>query len=157
MKSIKIPVHGLVEIPELCMKIIDTPEFQRLRFLKQCGFVDYVYPVATHTRLEHSIGTCYLAGLLAKRLQEVHPEHKITSSDILQVQVCALVHDLGHGPFSHSFERFIEKINSKKKIQIHFNHEEMSKELFKVLINKSSFIAFCFSQFYFGIFLFIIS
>ncbi len=124
MKTIRIPVHGLVEIPEICMKIIDTPEFQRLRSLKQCGTVEYVYTGASHTRLEHSIGVCYLGGLMAKSLRDKHPEYNITPEEILQVQIYGLVHDLGHGPFSHTFERFNKN----------FDHEKMSEEMFKLLL-----------------------
>jgi HD superfamily phosphohydrolase len=132
MKSIKIPVHGLVEIPELCMKIIDTPEFQRLRSLRQCGFVEYVYPGASHTRFEHSLGVCYLAGVMARRIQSVHPEYNITSDDILQVQVYGLVHDIAHGPFSHTFEHF------SKKSGVAFCHEKMGDEMFELLIKNNN-------------------
>lgn len=128
MKSIKIPVHGLIELPELCMKIIDTPEFQRLRHLKQCGFVEYVYSGASHTRFEHSLGVCHLAGIMAKRLQFVHPEHNITNTDILHVQVLSLVHDAGHGPFSHTFERFCNQMG------VNFIHEDMTVKMFKLLL-----------------------
>ena len=60
-KQIYDPVHGFITITPLMQKIIDTPEFQRLRDLKQLGTVHYVYPSATHTRFEHSIGVSHLA------------------------------------------------------------------------------------------------
>ncbi|KAL0151865.1 hypothetical protein M9458_052866, partial [Cirrhinus mrigala] len=64
------PIHGQIELHPLLVKIIDTPQFQRLRHIKQLGGAYLVYPGATHTRFEHSIGAAYLAGRLAKVLQE---------------------------------------------------------------------------------------
>ncbi|KAL0151875.1 hypothetical protein M9458_052876, partial [Cirrhinus mrigala] len=64
------PIHGQIELHPLLVKIIDTPQFQRLRQIKQLGGTHLVYPGATHTRFEHSIGAAYLAGRLAKVLQE---------------------------------------------------------------------------------------
>ncbi|KAF6714557.1 Deoxynucleoside triphosphate triphosphohydrolase SAMHD1, partial [Oryzias melastigma] len=87
-------IHGHVELHPLLVKIIDTPQFQRLRNLKQLGGGYLVYPGASHNRFEHSIGVAYLAGVLAKTLQENQPELKITVRDILCVQIAGLCHDL---------------------------------------------------------------
>ena len=67
-KQIYDPVHGFITITPLMQNIIDTPEFQRLRDLKQLGAVHYVYPSATHTRFEHSLGVSHLAGIMAENL-----------------------------------------------------------------------------------------
>lgn len=121
------PIHGRIEIPDYCIKIIDTPEFQRLRNLKQLGLTSYVFYGATHTRFEHSIGVCYLSGEWARHLQKKHPELDITDIDIEIVMISGLVHDIGHGPFSHTFERFIKKTRPDTP----YNHEDMTIKIIK--------------------------
>uniref|UniRef100_A0A3Q3GG30 HD domain-containing protein n=1 Tax=Labrus bergylta TaxID=56723 RepID=A0A3Q3GG30_9LABR len=98
------PIHGSMELHPLLIKIIDTPQFQRLRFIKQLGGVYFVYPGASHNRFEHSIGVGYLAGKLAEALRSRQPELNITERDVLCVQIAGLCHDLGHGPFSHLYD-----------------------------------------------------
>ncbi|PIK50336.1 putative deoxynucleoside triphosphate triphosphohydrolase SAMHD1-like, partial [Apostichopus japonicus] len=109
-------VHGHIEIHPLLVSIIDTPEFQRLRFIKQMGMCYFVYPGASHNRFEHSLGVSYLAGKLARSLQSKQKSLKITKEDILCVEIAGLCHDLGHGPFSHLFdEAFLPKVRPKYK------------------------------------------
>ncbi|XP_042348528.1 deoxynucleoside triphosphate triphosphohydrolase SAMHD1-like [Plectropomus leopardus] len=104
------PIHRHVELHPLLVKIIDTPQFQRLRNIKQLGAAYYVYPGASHNRFEHSIGVAHLAGELVKALRMRQPELDITDEDVLCVQIAGLCHDLGHGPFSHLYDRmFIPK------------------------------------------------
>ncbi|XP_061082924.1 deoxynucleoside triphosphate triphosphohydrolase SAMHD1-like [Conger conger] len=98
------PIHGSIELHTLLVSIIDTPQFQRLRHIKQLGATDFVFPGACHTRFEHSIGVCYLAGELMNALKQRQPELNITENDIMCVQIAGLCHDLGHGPFSHMFD-----------------------------------------------------
>ncbi|XP_028265236.1 deoxynucleoside triphosphate triphosphohydrolase SAMHD1-like [Parambassis ranga] len=104
-KVINDPIHGHMELHPLLVKIIDTPQFQRLRNIKQLGGAYFVYPGASHNRFEHSIGVGYLAGELAKALKSKQPELDITDTDILCVQIAGLCHDLGHGPFSHLYDQ----------------------------------------------------
>uniref|UniRef100_UPI00358F1901 deoxynucleoside triphosphate triphosphohydrolase SAMHD1 isoform X2 n=1 Tax=Myxine glutinosa TaxID=7769 RepID=UPI00358F1901 len=128
------PVHGHIELPSLLVKIVDTPQFQRLRDIKQLGGAHFVYPGATHTRFEHSLGVGYLAGLLIKSLKERQPELNITDEDVLCIQIAGLCHDLGHGPFSHLFDNvFLPSVREgyKKK------HEEASVEMFDHLIKSN--------------------
>jgi HD superfamily phosphohydrolase len=123
------PIHGRIKMSQSCVKIIDTVEFQRLRNLKQLGLTSYVFHGATHTRFEHSIGTCYIAGCWARHLQKKHPELGITDNDVEMVRIAALLHDNGHGPFSHTFEKFIKKTRP----DISYHHEEMSIKIVQQL------------------------
>ena len=106
MKQIFDPVHGFISLTPLMTKIIDTSDFQRLRDLRQLGTAHYVFPSANHTRAEHSIGVAHLAGTMMRSLRENQPELDISDRLIELVQVAGLVHDIGHGPFSHVFDNY---------------------------------------------------
>ncbi|XP_029995891.1 deoxynucleoside triphosphate triphosphohydrolase SAMHD1-like [Sphaeramia orbicularis] len=128
------PVHGHVELHPLLCKIIDTPQFQRLRNIKQLGGAYYVYPGASHNRFEHSIGVAHLAGQFARTLKERQLELGIDDKDILCVEVAGLCHDLGHGPFSHLFDgNFIPKVRPGHK----WKHEEASIAMFDHLMREN--------------------
>ena len=84
------------------MRVIDHPWFQRLRNIKQMGLAHLVYPGAVHTRLAHSLGACHLMG---KALDELKAKNITTDKEeCLAARLAALLHDIGHGPFSHSLE-----------------------------------------------------
>lgn len=102
MKIIKDPVHGYVEVEDFALALLDSPVLQRLRSIKQLGFSYLVYPGANHTRFEHSLGTLFLADLASRQFGLSEHEHRL-------VLAAALLHDIGHGPFSHASEPFIEK------------------------------------------------
>ena len=125
-KVIYDPIHGYMSFSDECLKIIDSIYFKRLQNIKQTGLLYHVFPGATHTRFEHSLGVAYLAERLMKNLRDKQPELCITSRTIELVKIAGLCHDLGHGPFSHSFDNeFI-----KKNPSIRFNqHEDRSVEV----------------------------
>ncbi|XP_073325865.1 deoxynucleoside triphosphate triphosphohydrolase SAMHD1-like [Pagrus major] len=124
------PIHGHLELHPLLVKIIDRPQFQRLRFIKQLGGAYFVYPGASHNRFEHSIGVAHLAGELLRALRTRQPELGITDEDILCVQIAGLCHDLGHGPFSHLYEKFIEK----RRPELKWKHEQASIKMLDYLV-----------------------
>lgn len=111
MKFIRDSLHGNLQIKEFEVKLIDTPQIQRLRRIKQLGFTYLVYPGANHTRFEHSIGSMFLASRLAYSLNLPEDQREM-------LRVCALLHDAGHGPFSHVSEAVLEK-----------SHEELTSKL----------------------------
>jgi HD superfamily phosphohydrolase len=94
---------------------IQSRAFQRLRRIKQLGFSDFVYPGATHLRLLHSVGVFHTARRLTKVIEKYLPAK---DARVDQALAAALVHDLGHGPFSHAFERIGERFDLKMA-----NHE----------------------------------
>ncbi|KAJ0036714.1 hypothetical protein NQD34_005391 [Periophthalmus magnuspinnatus] len=120
------PIHGHMEFHPILVKIIDTPQFQRLRFIKQMGGAYFVYPGASHNRFEHSLGVAHLAGQFLKSLQKKLPQ-SIDDQDILCVQIASLCYDLGHGPFSNVFDRIVQNVWPKLK----WERKTVSAELFK--------------------------
>lgn len=122
MRRLRDPVHGLIVFGEnkrddIAWKIIDTPEFQRLRRIRQLGVSEFTFPGATHSRLSHSIGVFHIA----RRLTEVVSHLTGDAYDTARAHVAvfaALLHDIGHGPFSHAFESVQRTRETKKKHEI---------------------------------------
>uniref|UniRef100_A0A1A7XYN9 Deoxynucleoside triphosphate triphosphohydrolase SAMHD1 n=1 Tax=Iconisemion striatum TaxID=60296 RepID=A0A1A7XYN9_9TELE len=129
------PIHGHVELHPLLIKFIDTPQFQRLRYIKQLGGTYFVFPGASHNRFEHSIGVGYLAGQLVQALNERQPELLISRRDILCVQIAGLCHDLGHGPFSHMFDGMFMP---KARPELNWKHETASLAMFDYLVEDNN-------------------
>ena len=96
---IKDPVHGYIRINKIERAIIDTYPVQRLRRIRQLAGSEFVYPAANHTRFEHVLGAMYLAGVLGEALPV-----ELTTRQKQELRLAALLHDIGHGPFSHVFE-----------------------------------------------------
>ncbi len=100
------PVYGFISIPfDLALDVIDHPWFQRLRRIKQLGMSHMVYPGALHTRFHHAIGAMHLMGQAIEVLR--YKGHEITDSEAEAVTLAILLHDIGHGPFSHALENSI--------------------------------------------------
>ncbi|KAK0574269.1 hypothetical protein LWI29_020722 [Acer saccharum] len=105
-KHVHDNVHGNIYLDPLSLKFIDTEQFQRLRDLKQLGLSHLVYPGAVHSRFEHSLGVYWLAGAAVNTIKAYQgSELEIDHSDIQTVKLAGLLHDVGHGPFSHLFEK----------------------------------------------------
>jgi HD superfamily phosphohydrolase len=104
--EIKDPVHGYVYITAGEKEVIDTYPMQRLRRLRQLAGSEYVYPGANHTRFEHCLGVMYLAGNV---LENPNVSQVVTEEEVDMCRISALLHDCGHGPFSHVFEHLLIK------------------------------------------------
>jgi len=126
LKILNDPVHGFIKIPfEFIYDLIEDPWFQRLRFIKQLGLTDMVYPGATHSRFVHSLGALHLMGQAISTLKEKGVD--ISADEYEAALIAILCHDLGHGPFSHSLE-----FNISGEI----SHEDISLLIMKDLDRK---------------------
>jgi HD superfamily phosphohydrolase len=115
-KIINDPVYGFITIDDpLIFEIISHPYYQRLRRIHQMAFASLVYPGAVHTRLHHSLGAYHLMGLALNELK--NKEVSITKEEETAAKVAILLHDIGHGPYSHALE---------KKLILGIDHEEIS-------------------------------
>jgi HD superfamily phosphohydrolase len=128
-QRIRDPLHDLIEfdvggsqLERVLWSVIQTRPFQRLRRIKQLGFSDFVYPGATHSRLVHSVGVFHTARQLMTVIEKFEPRHPRGQ----QALAAALVHDLGHGPFSHAFEKVGERLKLKMA-----DHEAVSEQLIR--------------------------
>lgn len=102
-KILNDPVYGFITIPtELLFDLVEHPYFQRLRRIKQLGLSEYVYPGALHTRFHHALGAMHLMGQAMQTLQS--KGHRISDAECEAAQIAILLHDVGHGPFSHVLE-----------------------------------------------------
>lgn len=111
---IKDPVYGYIRLTEIERNVIDTLAVQRLRRIRQLAGAEYVYPAANHTRFEHVLGAMYLAGVVVENIPT-----ELSADEKQKVRLAALLHDVGHAPFSHLFEPFLLKYLGR-------NHEDMS-------------------------------
>ncbi|KAJ7499848.1 hypothetical protein FB451DRAFT_1206806 [Mycena latifolia] len=135
MRYIKDQIHDYIVISPLLSSIIDTKQFQRLRYIKQLGTSYYVWPGASHNRFEHCLGVAHLARSMVEHLRHKQPELGITPRDVDCVQIAGLCHDLGHGPWSHVWDGlFIPSVAPTKK----WKHEDASKMMFKFLLETNN-------------------
>ena len=112
------PIHDFIRVNHHELQIIDTPIFQRLRRIKQLSGAHLVYPGAQHSRFEHSLGVMHIANQAGQALNE---KSILKLDDIENLRLAGLLHDIGHGPFSHLFEEIL----SQKKI----SHEDYGKKI----------------------------
>ncbi|CAJ36314.1 HD domain-containing protein [Methanocella arvoryzae] len=121
-KIVRDPLYGYVGLTQDEVRLVNTPIFQRLRRIKQLGDAHLVYPGACHTRFEHSIGVLHVAGQMADRLNLNPDETEI-------VRYAALLHDVGHGPMSHSFEAVINSVNKTSGHKQKVDHEYIGQQI----------------------------
>ena len=125
MKEVRDPVHGFIYFNEIEMKIVNTPVFQRLRYIRQLAFTHLVYPGAEHSRFAHSMGVMEFATKMFDTLMMKHQENELkwtkarTKRNRQLLRLAALLHDTGHPPFSHASEDLLPGIS----------HEEISRRL----------------------------
>lgn len=134
MSEIRDPIYGFITPSETELKIINTPLFQRLRRIKQLAMAYLVYPGANHTRFDHSLGVYHIASLMAQKLL---PGNKDNEEKRKIVRLAALLHDIGHGPFSHVSEDILdrysvtqlprEKIHEKITVRLIDSNEELGR------------------------------
>lgn len=152
-KTIQDCIWGEIIISEKALQIIDSPEFQRLHYIKQLSFLYKVFPSATTSRFEHSIGVYHATKImLTKLLQNSH----LTMSENKQelIAISGLLHDIGHGPYSHMFDTFLKETDActkktdactketdedKQINSISIYHEQRSCDIFKYMVEKYSF------------------
>src|SRR3984957_16450889 len=114
--DIRDPVHGSIELSENEVAILDSRPYQRLRAIKQLGFSEFSFPGATHNRYLHSLGVCYLAG---RAFDSIFKKFEFSSPALRTrlrqtTRLAALLHDIGHGPLSHTTEDVMPQLGELK-------------------------------------------
>jgi HD superfamily phosphohydrolase len=103
-ETLRDPLWNNIRVDELTLELVDTEVFQRLRYIRQLGLAYLVYPGATHSRFEHALGAYHLARNTLALLAESDSEYKVDPEEECVVRAAALLHDVGHYPFSHALE-----------------------------------------------------
>ena len=121
-KIIRDVIHGDIFIDEKYVAVIDTREFQRLRRIKQLSVANMVFPGAEHTRFAHCIGTFHVMRMIIEHFEPLFQKCglEITEQEKDAALVAALLHDIGHGPYSHAFEGVLQSLGHKD-----INHEQL--------------------------------
>lgn len=137
------PIHGDIHLSAIEREVIDTPSFQRLRYLKQLGMGHLVYPNATHTRFAHSLGTLAIM-LRVLRVAKEHQKISISEEDEKDLRLAALLHDIGHYPYSHLMETVDEVTltedfvshgsGEKRPIDVNMEKYPKHEELGKIIV-----------------------
>lgn len=135
VRIIRDPIHGNIKIYGTEEPILNSREFQRLRYITQLSFCSLVYPGAVHSRFAHSLGAMHLAGEMYRSLT-LNAGLEFDSDIFLAVRLAAMLHDIGHGPFSHVFERAVTFFDSTHQDsgKIAFDHEMMAIRIIKELL-----------------------
>jgi uncharacterized protein len=133
-KRISDPIHGTIGLSELEVKVVDSKVFQRLRNVKQLGLAHYVFPGADYSRFSHSLGVCHITGRILGSLRD--KGITIEDKEFQLYRLAALLHDVGHYPFSHTMEEPIE--NHYKRAMIVSKAEQANEEVSEEIGKKPS-------------------
>lgn len=125
---VRDPVHGFVQLTSQERALADTPIFQRLRGIRQLAMANLVYPGAVHSRFDHSLGVCHIAGMLCQTLD--------LGDHVRLVRLAALLHDIGHGPFSHVSESALDRYADRSKLKGAQKKEEIHELITDDLIRR---------------------
>ena len=106
-------IHGPIELTELERRVVDTAGFQRLRHLKQLGMAHVTYPNATHTRFAHSLG---VLAIMSRVLQVAQDHLRLDEECTQDLRLAALLHDVGHYPYSHLMERVDDVVLTEERV-----------------------------------------
>ena len=139
----RCPVHGFIKVNHWERNVIDHPAFQRLRRIRQLGWTDYVYPGATHTRFEHSLGVMHVLTRMYNAISErssvvLHTHLNYDADgigkfrDLQLMRFAALLHDIGHAPFSHAAEALLPY---RPKTTRRYSHEDYSAAIIRHKLN----------------------
>ena len=121
---IRDPIHDFVQLPDEYSRIVDSRALQRLRGIRQLAMANLVYPGSLHTRFDHSLGVAHVAQLMGKQLS-------VDIEELRLVTLAALLHDIGHGPFSHVSESSLDWFGDKTKLpsEHHKIHEAVTAKI----------------------------
>ena len=131
-RKINDPIFGLIELNKIESLIVDTPLFQRLRYVKQLALANYIYPSANHDRFSHCLGVLFLTNRICEVLNKKN-KNVLDSFSVRNLRMAALLHDLGHSPFSHALEFYRKDDFNTEQFPFFFKipHEKFSTYLIK--------------------------
>lgn len=110
MFCVRDPIHNFIRLPDELVPVVNAQALQRLRGIRQLALANLVYPGSLHTRLDHTLGVAHVAGLMAEQLD-------LDDADLRWVVLASLLHNVGHGPFSHVSEAALARYADKSKLK----------------------------------------
>ncbi len=137
--EVRDPIHGLIHLTDQELRIVNTLAFQRLRRIRQLAMADLVYPGALHTRFEHSLGTLHIAQQILERLDK--SDNQPTDEEVKITRLAALLHDIGHGPFSHVSEYLLDHYYDHNAVVPAASREKIHEKITVDIINQVGEIA----------------